>query len=141
MKRFSIVSVIDDDDLFQFIIRKLLIASETVQTVLPFHNGKEAFDYLIENQERPDLLPDIVFLDIKMPVMDGWEFLEQFCSMTFPGKEKISIYICTSSINSTDEEIARKYSVLSGYYIKPISKDDVEEVLERELKLKNNPDS
>jgi two-component system, chemotaxis family, chemotaxis protein CheY len=128
MNRVSIVSVIDDDDLFQFIMKKLLIASRVVDLILPFPNGKDAFDYFQENKHFEDSLPDIVFLDIKMPIMNGWQFLEKFSKVSY-AKKHIRIYICTTSVNSKDEEISRQFSLLSGYFIKPISRDQIEEVL------------
>jgi two-component system, chemotaxis family, chemotaxis protein CheY len=132
MKRVSIVSVIDDDDLFQFIMKKLLIASKVVDLILPFPNGKEAFDYFQENKRFPESLPDIVFLDIKMPIMNGWQFLERFSKESY-SKKQIQIYICTTSVNSKDEEISRQFSLLSGYFIKPITRDQIEGVLGKEL--------
>ena len=135
MKRISMVSVIDDDDLFQFIIKKLIQATENIDAILPFRNGQEAFDYFLENKVHADLLPDLVFLDLDMPVMNGWQFLEQFIKTTF-AKRQIAIYICTVSINPRDREIYKHFSSLSGYLIKPITKEEIKDILEKELEEK-----
>ena len=132
MKRISMVSVIDDDDLFQFIIKKLLQSTKVIDAILPFRNGEEAFNYFLENKVHPELLPDVVFLDLDMPVMNGWQFLEQFIKTTF-AKRKIRIYICTVSINPRDREIYKHFSKLSGYLIKPITREEIQDILDKEL--------
>ncbi|WP_207426238.1 response regulator [Pedobacter sp. SYSU D00535] len=134
MKRLSTVSVIDDDKLFQFIITKLLESTKIIDAILPFPNGREALDYFLENKHHPELLPDLVFLDLDMPVMNGWEFLDQFSGNSF-GKERITIYICTSSVNPRDMELYKHYATVSGYKIKPITKEELYLLLEKEISL------
>jgi two-component system chemotaxis response regulator CheY len=132
MKKISIVSIIDDDALFQFTIKKILTATETVDTILQFANGSDAIDYFLENKEHSSRLPDLVLLDLNMPLMNGWQFLEKFNNNNF-AKKTITIYICTSSINSKDKEMFKEFSKLNGYILKPLNKNEIYEIIDKEL--------
>ena len=132
MKKISIVSIIDDDALFQFSIRKILTATDAIDKVLQFANGSDAIDYFLENKNQASNLPDLVFLDLNMPLMNGWQFMDKFLEQTF-AKKNIMIYICTSSVNNKDQEKFRSYSELKGYIIKPLHKAEIYEVMDREV--------
>ena len=132
MKKIAIVSVIDDDAFFQFSTKKTLELSNKVEHILQFHDGEEAIQYFLENKGEPEKIPDLVFLDLNMPYMDGWQFLDKFIVNEFK-KDLITIYICTSSTSTFDLERVSNYPVLKGYLIKPITKEEFFEKLEKEL--------
>lgn len=132
MKKIGIVSIIDDDEFFQFSTKKTLELSNKVGQILQFHDGEEAIQYFLENKAEPEKIPDLVFLDLNMPYMDGWQFLDKFIVNEF-NKEIITIYICTSSTSKFDFEKVANYPLLKGYLIKPITKADFLEKLENEL--------
>ncbi|MEO6630762.1 MAG: response regulator [Mucilaginibacter sp.] len=132
MKKIAIVSIIDDDVFFQFSTKKTLEISNKVGHILQFHDGEEAIQYFLENKEDPQKIPDLVFLDLSMPYMDGWQFLDKFMANKF-AKELITIYICTSSTSTSDLERVSNYPVLKGYLIKPITKAELFATLEKEL--------
>ncbi|MEB0280860.1 response regulator [Mucilaginibacter sp. 10B2] len=132
MKKIAIVSIIDDDAFFQYATKKMLELSNKVQDILQFHDGEEAIRYFIENKNEPAKIPDLVFLDLHMPYMDGWQFLDKFIVNEFK-KELITIYICTSSTSKLDFKKSENYPLLKGYLIKPITKAEFFEKLEREL--------
>ena len=132
MKKIAIVSIIDDDAFFQYSTKKMLELSNKVEHILQFNDGEEAIHYFIENKDEPDKIPDLVFLDLNMPYMDGWQFLDKFIVNEFK-KDLITIYICTSSISKLDFEKSANYPLLKGYLIKPITKAEFFEKLEREL--------
>ncbi|AMR30087.1 hypothetical protein A0256_00980 [Mucilaginibacter sp. PAMC 26640] len=132
MKKIAVVSIIDDDAFFQFSTKKTLELSNKVERILQFHDGEEAIQYFVENKDDPGKIPDLVFLDLNMPYMDGWQFLDKFIINEFK-KELITIYICTSSISKFDLDKVNGYPILKGYLIKPITKAEFFEKLDQEL--------
>lgn len=84
------------------------------------------------NKNQADRTPDLVFLDLNMPYLDGWQFLDEFTINTFE-KKLITIYICSSSNSRLDRERFAHYTNLEGYLLKPISKSEVLTVLNEEL--------
>lgn len=127
-EKIALVSIIDDDHFFQYATKRILERSEKVIDILQFHDGEEAINYLIENKNDRHRLPNLIFLDLNMPFMDGWQFLDAFTAHKFD-LELITIYICTSSTSLVDIEKFNKYPKLNGYLIKPIAKHELGKVL------------
>lgn len=113
------VLLVEDDETTNF-ISKLILKSAGIDDVKEALNGKEAFDY-IENA-----CPDIIFLDIKMPVMDGWEFLDE--KKTKAPCKKLKIAMLTSSVHPVDKKRAENYPCVIAYLEKPLTKEKIDEV-------------
>lgn len=129
MKKFDLACIIDDDPVFVFGAKKIMELGNICKSFMVFPNGAEALDNLkaiIVNKKK---LPDFILLDLNMPVMDGWEFLDVFIKI--PSEKQITIYIVTSSMDPMDFEKAKTYSNVNNYFIKPISIDDLRENLIR----------
>jgi CheY-like chemotaxis protein len=88
-------------------------------------NGKEAINTLANTIEESEYLPDVILLDINMPVMDGWEFMEEIKMMKSKISKKIIIYIVSSSIAIEDKNKSKTFTDIFGYIPKPISVDDL----------------
>ena len=131
-KKISTFSIIDDDEFFQFTIKKVLQSTDLVNNVLQFNDGKSALNYFLENKECEERLPDIIFLDLNMPLLDGWQFLEEFVKIKYP-KKRPTVYICTSSPTPDDEKMYKRFESLKGYFLKPISKKEIYSILDKEL--------
>ena len=116
-----VIAVIDDDSAYQFIASKTLKATKLVDQIIPFLNGREALNFLAHHYQNPEKLPDIIFLDINMPVTDGWMFLDEFCKVKGGLVKKIRIYMVSSSIDQRDINRARNNPEVSAYVEKPIS--------------------
>lgn len=94
--------------------------------VSSFLNGKIAIDRLesVLNSNYTDAFPGVIFLDINMPVMNGWEFLDSIEQRGFKQRIDARIYIVSSSIDKSDFEKAKTYSNVADYLVKPLSKTD-----------------
>ena len=117
------VCIIDDDLIYQFLAKEEITYTNLVRKVMFFDDGDQAIKYITSTLDNNDiaLLPDIIFLDINMPIMDGWEFLEAYLPLRSRIYKKIIIYVVSSSIDIRDLDRARNISAVSDYIIKPIS--------------------
>lgn len=125
------VCIIDDDDIYISLVCKIIKLKKLSDAVLVFNNGKEALDFFLEsldNNQKKEV-PQVILLDLNMPVMDGWEFLDEFSKIRNKISEKINLYVVSSSIDSRDIERAKSIDVVSDYLIKPIKLDDFERIL------------
>lgn len=131
MKLIKTIAIIDDDDIFVYITKKAVEQTNIIQQIKVFGNGKDAIDYLKENCSNPDLLPEIILLDLSMPIMDGWQFLDEYTKIKPKIGKKIIIYIVTSSISPEDMRKAKNIDAVSDFIIKPITKDKLIEIIKK----------
>ncbi|CAN5171258.1 response regulator [soil metagenome] len=127
MKKIEIACIIDDDPIYVFCTKRIMQMASFCESFLIFHNGKEALDRLKAIILRDENLPEIILLDLNMPVMDGWEFLDEFTKV--PASKQITIYIVTSSIDPADVERAKEYDTINNYIVKPVTVDTLKEIL------------
>ncbi|MEM7484416.1 MAG: response regulator [Bacteroidota bacterium] len=122
------VFLIDDDYIFRTAADILIKVSEITDEIIPYENGLEAYDALIALKDKPEEFPELVLLDINMPVMNGWEFLEELKENPSLINERTHIYILTSSIAPEDVILSKKYEFIKGYITKPLTKADLKKV-------------
>ncbi len=115
--------LVDDDELYVFLTKKIIATTKLVEQVNVFGNGKIAVDFIKENVANPDLLPNIILLDINMPVLDGWGFLEDYTLLMPELSKKIALYIVTSSISPQDVEKAKGIVAVTDFIMKPFTKE------------------
>ena len=127
--KFNNVFVVDDDKIHHFIIRKLLESNNIAVEPLFFENGFEAINDLKEKINDGGVLPDLILLDINMPVLDGWQFLEEFIDLKTKTTMNIVIHIISSSDNSIDIEKAESFkNVIEKYLVKPMTTDAIKNI-------------
>ena len=121
MKKLRRILLIDDDDEITCYLEKSLLEDLEVSDVIDcVHGGSEALDYLQEGKER-QVYPDLIFLDINMPGMEGFEFLERLEALESYEVQKLHIVMLTSSVNIRDVQRAASFGdLLKGYITKPL---------------------
>ncbi len=127
MKKIDVACIIDDDEIFIYGAKKLMQLTNFCNGFLIFHNGEEALNYLKPVIENGENAPDLILLDLNMPVMDGWQFLDAFIQI--PNSKKITLYIVTSSIDQRDIERVKQYDIVSNYLIKPITTEQLQDII------------
>ena len=131
MSKIDVACIIDDDPIFIFGAKRMMELSDFCKSFMVFKNGQEAIDQLKPIMLNGENIPDIILLDINMPIMDGWEFLDEFIKIE--AHKSITIYIVSSSIDPVDLNRAKRYKNISNYIIKPISIETLKGILEEEL--------
>ena len=124
--------VVDDDNIYQIIIKKLIERSEMFSEISSFKNGKDAIDELYNNTKNIEGIPDIILLDINMPIMDGWEFMDELGVLKPKFDTEIMVYIVSSSIAIEDKNKSKNYENILGYLSKPVTIDDLILIAARE---------
>lgn len=123
------VCIVDDDSVYQYTMTVTLEQLSKVEKILLFSDGEEALDYLIENIDCQDNLPNVIFLDIDMPIMDGFQFMEEYVKIKPKVGKKITIYMVSSSIDDRDISKAKAISEISDYIIKPIKSNHLKDLI------------
>ena len=123
------LTLVDDDDVFVFLTKRMLEKYKLVDLIKIFDNGYDALVYINENLNNIEALPDIILLDLSMPIMDGWQFLQEFVKINPKIGKKITIYICSSSISPDDVTRAKTINEVSDFIIKPVTKEKLMEML------------
>jgi len=117
---------IDDSKLDHIILDKLIAGIKEFNPVLHSYDGEETLKSFLNN---PADQPDVIFLDIRMPRFDGWDFLEGFIDLQSALPVKPLLYVFSSSIDPTDKERALSYDFVTGFFSKPVSRPVLEQVL------------
>ena len=113
------IYLVDDDPIQNLLTSQLIEAASIDVPVKIFNHGEEVMEALHKGGR-----PDVILLDINMPIMDGWEFLEEYTAM----KGKADVYMLTSSSNGEDLARADEFSCVKGYYTKPINVDTIKNI-------------
>jgi CheY-like chemotaxis protein len=132
MKSLQTVLLIDDDETTNYLNHRLLTRMEVAPDIRVVTNGEEALDYLkkafagAEGFPRPDL----IFVDIKMSVMDGFEFLEEYQKISPDDKQDTVMLMLTSSASFYDLEKLKQFPDVRQHYSKPLAEADVREIMQ-----------
>lgn len=125
------VWIVDDDKLYTLLLTKTLNKLNAAENIQSFHNGQEAIDALRKTITNGIPLPELIFLDINMSIMDGWEFMEEYKRMKAQTNIGTVIYVASSSISSDDMAKAKSDKEIHDYIIKPIHANTILDILKR----------
>lgn len=131
-KPFYAVMLIDDNEIDNLINQKMIEAANITEHIYTHTGAKSAIEFLKNMEKLNDVaqgvLPDVIFLDIDMPLMDGFQFLDEFDKLSEDTKKKCQIIMLTSSINPQDVNKSKKYSYVKKYINKPLSQENLEKL-------------
>jgi CheY-like chemotaxis protein len=129
----DLVLLVDDDDTTNYLNKRLLIEMKVAREIMILKNGKEAIDYLstacIDQSSATNKCPDLIFLDIKMPTMDGFEFLEEYQRLGLDARDHVIILMLTSSASFYDLERIKSFKKVKKHFSKALTSHDVKEII------------
>ncbi|MBP9792718.1 MAG: response regulator [Flavobacterium sp.] len=118
------IYIVDDDPIYKLVTKKLIGKTNLFSESKEFKNGNEAITYFKSTFD----LPDILLLDIEMPEMDGWEFLDEFCKLVNQTEKESTVYIASSSIALEDKLKAKMYKCVKDFLSKPINMEKLHQI-------------
>jgi len=127
-KRIDTAYIVDDDPVYVYGLQKLINLKGLCKNTFVFQNGYEAIKHLRSVIYAKEHLPDVILLDINMPIMDGWQFMDEFIQLEDAMSKKVTIYMVSSSIEEGDLQRAKKISQITNYIIKPIALPHLTEI-------------
>jgi CheY-like chemotaxis protein len=123
------IAIIDDDPIFQILLNKLIQKIPAENVVQQYTNGRLAAEFIAEYCDTKNALPELIFLDINMPEMNGWQFLEALRALSIKDYEPV-IYLSSSSLDDKDYLKAKSFTELKGFLNKPISFPELTQILD-----------
>jgi CheY-like chemotaxis protein len=123
---FERVMIVDDNEVDRYTASYIMKKHRFAKEVLEFDMATKAIEYLDKHQHAPELLPEIILLDINMPTMDGFQFLEQLSKLHLVRKLSCCIIMLSSSLNPADHSRAEASPVIKQFLNKPLKKSDLE---------------
>ena len=120
----DLILCVDDDPITLMLCKKVIVKASFSNTIITAKNGEEALEYfnsILKKEENK--LPQLIFLDLNMPVMDGWEFLDSFSTDKYSEVNSTNVIILSSTIDPEDLEKSKKYPMVIDFLSKPITTD------------------
>ena len=127
MTTLKSILLVDDNEIDTFFHRSVLEKMGVVEHIAEAYDGQQALDYLHEAAQGGQM-PELIFLDINMPIMDGWEFLDSFKQAGYDG-QSVVVMMLTTSLNPDDAERAGELHELSGFITKPLNEEHMQKIL------------
>ncbi len=121
--------IIDDDPIFIYGIKRIMNEIDFCDEIIVYANGESALNELGSLAQEGKKLPDVILLDLNMPVMDGWVFLDDFVKIPNHNQDHLSFYILSSSIHPGDIEKAKNYPIVNKFISKPVTISDLKHIL------------
>ncbi len=125
MEKVALTYILDDDKIFVYVLKKIIEKNNNFQEIRNFSSAVEVLGLLADDKN----LPSIILVDINMPITDGWQFLDQVENLKH--KEKLNIFIMSSSIDERDIEKSKKYPSVKDFISKPINNEKLVKLLEK----------
>lgn len=133
MSKINTVLLIDDDEINNLICTKIIRKNEFAEHIVTCLGAKQALNYLQDalHGQKDAVLPELIFLDINMPAMNGWDFLQQYEQMEALQRNDIILIMLSSSMYIDDINRAKTYSSVSDYITKPLTAQHLQQIREK----------
>lgn len=125
MNKINLAYIIDDDEIIIYLTDKLLKKVEFSEKVEKFTDAESALKVLKFALERGENIPDVILFDLNMPVMSGWDFIEEFKKL----KSNIPCFVFTSSIDPADKKRSYAYTEIKDFITKPLTVQKLDKIL------------
>lgn len=125
MQSLETIFLIDDDAIQLKVSSKMIERVIPIRKIVSFPGADVALDFIQEHRADPDQLPDIILLDLNMPEMSGWDFLDSFEGIRESLPKKVRIHILSSSQDEKDIQRSRNYESIRGYLVKPLTREKI----------------
>lgn len=126
--KYKNVLLIDDSYIDNLINRKILDNGHFAESIIVIQSPREAFSYIKELYLEGKELPDVIFLDLRMPLMNGFEFLKALLELPDLKPGKIKIYVLTSSLDPKDIKKVKENKLVSKFIGKPLTNQILQEI-------------
>jgi len=123
------IILVDDDEIVRYLTKRVIESTNLVEVVKVFSNATDAIAFLKNNAGNLGNLPEIILLDINMPIIDGWGFIEEYIKLKPKLGQKMALFLLSSSICPADLKRAKNLSDVSDYIVKPMSADKLQRVI------------
>lgn len=133
MEKLKNILIIDDDPMTNYLHKRLLEKFEVSHEVEIAHGGEEALQRIKNNIEsrNEDRIPQLIFVDLDMPLMDGFQFLEAYQNLNFKNKDSVVVSVLTSSFSASDIKRVKEYPIVKDYIVKPLTQEKMIEIMEQ----------
>jgi CheY-like chemotaxis protein len=138
-RKLNCILLIDDDEPTNFLSKMLIKNAGCTEHIEIAQSGQAALEFLTSCEAKGICAPDLVFLDINMPAMNGWEFLEKYNALGHKPNDRIVLVMLTTSLNPDDRQKADGIPVISGFESKPLTPEKLEKILERFFPAHTDP--
>jgi len=129
-RKINCILLIDDDPDDNFLHQLVIEESELCDHIKVAESGQQALDYLNRTEHPSYLRPDVILLDINMPGMNGFEFLQEYKRLPTERQAHVILMMLTTSLNPDDEQRAHSYGVVQTYRHKPLTRQMLEEIVQ-----------
>lgn len=120
-EKVGMVCIIDDDSTYTYLIKRILKSQGLCEQIESYMNGREAIDQLLMENSGQESFPDVILLDLNMPILDGWGFLEEVNRSGDSFPRETLIFVVTSSVSQRDITRANNMDRVAGYITKPMT--------------------
>lgn len=127
MKKIDLAYIVDDDEIIIYLTGEIIKKSNFCERTETFTDGLQAIERLKLAIPNEEILPEVILFDLNMPVMDGWEFVNEYLKL--PLKNEIPLFIFTSSINPADKDKSFSFRAIKGFIQKPLTIQKLDKIL------------
>lgn len=124
----AILFILDDDPIFHRLIEFAIAKSNPYKYIHHYFEAKPLINYISDNKTDPSNLPDVIFVDISLPIVDGWSFLDELEKMYHSLAKKITVNVVTVSVRKEDMARAKNYTIVNEYIIKPMPTNKLRDI-------------